>query len=161
ATFSSPGQGKALVRTLLRQNSLLVVLPTGGGKSLLFASMPLIEAGITVVVFPLRALALDQMESARAKGIPMVEWEPRLQAPNPSIVSVCVEKAGMNARFIEWAYEEAGNRNLNRIVLEEVHLALLSKDYRQSVNHLDRLLDLAVPILAITATGPPALEGQL
>ena len=161
ATFSCPGQGKALVCTLLRKKSLLVILPTGAGKSLLFAAMPLIEAGITVVVFPLRALALDQMQSARAKGIPMVEWEPRLQAPNPSIVSVCVEKAGMDPRFIEWAYEEAGNRNINRVVLEEVHLALLSKDYRQAMNYLDRLLDLAVPILAVTATGPPSTEGEL
>ncbi|KAL5430422.1 hypothetical protein PMIN07_012600 [Paraphaeosphaeria minitans] len=56
------------------QTPLVVVLPTGGGKSLLFmVPACLNHAGVTVVVVPFRALIEDLATRIRARGIDCVE----------------------------------------------------------------------------------------
>ena len=67
AAFRS-GQQRA-VRAALAGRSALVVLPTGGGKSLCYMVPALVLDGLTVVVSPLISLMQDQVWSARAKGI--------------------------------------------------------------------------------------------
>ena len=76
ATYRSSGQRGALRAALLAPegSTLLVVLPTGAGKSLLAHLPPLVEGGLTVVVVPTVALALDQARSledhAAEGGVP-------------------------------------------------------------------------------------------
>ncbi len=54
----------------LRGRDSLVVLPTGGGKSLCFQVPPLIAGGTDVVISPLIALMKDQVDGLRAAGYP-------------------------------------------------------------------------------------------
>ena len=63
-----PGQLRA-VRAALAGRSALVVLPTGGGKSLCYQVPALVLDGLTVVVSPLISLMQDQVDAARARGI--------------------------------------------------------------------------------------------
>ena len=63
-----PGQLRA-VRAALAGRSALVVLPTGGGKSLCYQVPALVLDGLTVVVSPLISLMQDQVDRARARGI--------------------------------------------------------------------------------------------
>jgi superfamily II DNA helicase RecQ len=57
-----------------KQTPLVVVLLTGGGKSLLFMVPGLIEeGGITVVVVPYRALITDLVSRIRESGIECIE----------------------------------------------------------------------------------------
>lgn len=63
------GQLAAVQATLAGQDSL-VVLPTGGGKSLCFQLPPLAkDAGFTVVISPLIALARDQVNRCQDSDI--------------------------------------------------------------------------------------------
>src|SRR5258707_5403884 len=62
------GQLRA-VRAALAGRSALVVLPTGGGKSLCYQVPALVLDGLTVVVSPLISLMHDQVWAARARGI--------------------------------------------------------------------------------------------
>ena len=63
-----PLQREAM-ETFLQGRDSLVVLPTGGGKSLCYQAPALLRGGTTVVVSPLIALMKDQVDSLRACGI--------------------------------------------------------------------------------------------
>jgi ATP-dependent DNA helicase RecQ len=64
-----PGQEGAL-RSVLAGRDLLVVMPTGSGKSLVYQLPALLEEGVTLVVSPLIALMKDQVDDLTRRGIP-------------------------------------------------------------------------------------------
>jgi ATP-dependent DNA helicase RecQ len=64
-----PGQ-EAAVSAVLAGRDTVVVLPTGGGKSLCFQVPALLMPGLTVVVSPLISLMKDQVDALTAKGLP-------------------------------------------------------------------------------------------
>ena len=63
-----PGQREA-IETLLDEGRLLLVAPTGGGKSLCYQLPALLLPGTTVVVSPLIALMRDQVDALERLGI--------------------------------------------------------------------------------------------
>src|SRR6478736_1234375 len=64
-----PGQERA-VSSVLAGRDTLVVLPTGGGKSVCYQVPALVLPGLTVVVSPLISLMKDQVDALTARGIP-------------------------------------------------------------------------------------------
>ena len=58
-----------IIEQALNNQDLLVVMPTGGGKSLCFQLPALLRKGLTVVVSPLIALMQDQVQSLKNNGI--------------------------------------------------------------------------------------------
>jgi superfamily II DNA helicase RecQ len=71
--FRSVEQEQALYAVLDNQTPLVVVLPTGGGKSLLFTLPAYIEEGVTVVVVPYQALIKDLVKRIHDCGIDCIE----------------------------------------------------------------------------------------
>jgi superfamily II DNA helicase RecQ len=72
--FRSVEQELAVHAVLDKQTPLVVVLPTGGGKSLLFMVPGCVEeGGMTVVVVPYRALITDLVKRIRGSGIECIE----------------------------------------------------------------------------------------
>ena len=63
-----PGQREA-IEILLAQGRLLLVAPTGGGKSLSYQLPATILPGTTLVVSPLVALMADQVQALEARGV--------------------------------------------------------------------------------------------
>jgi ATP-dependent DNA helicase RecQ len=63
-----PGQ-RQIIEDALENRDLMVVMPTGGGKSLCFQLPALLKPGLTVVVSPLIALMQDQVEALRTNNI--------------------------------------------------------------------------------------------
>src|SRR3954447_15664963 len=64
-----PGQ-EAAVESVLAGRDTLVVLPTGGGKSLCFQVPALMLPKLTVVISPLISLMKDQVDALEARGLP-------------------------------------------------------------------------------------------
>ena len=63
------GRQAEIVETLAGGKSLLVLMPTGGGKSLCYQIPALMRGGVAVVVSPLIALMNDQVANLRAAGV--------------------------------------------------------------------------------------------
>ena len=63
-----PGQ-ETIIETVLEGRDCLVVMPTGGGKSLCYQVPALVLNGLTVVVSPLISLMKDQVDQLLANGV--------------------------------------------------------------------------------------------
>ena len=71
-TFGYPqfrGQQAEIVDTLARGKNALVLMPTGGGKSMCYQVPALMREGVAIVVSPLIALMDDQVASLKIAGI--------------------------------------------------------------------------------------------
>lgn len=67
-TSFRPGQ-RQIIAQALQNRDLLIIMPTGGGKSLCFQLPALLKPGLTVVVSPLIALMQDQVQALQDNGI--------------------------------------------------------------------------------------------
>src|ERR1043166_4701854 len=76
ATFR-PLQEDAM-RAVLDGRDSLLVLPTGGGKSLCYQAPAVLKGGTTVVVSPLISLMKDQVDSLQGYGIPAIQLDSSL-----------------------------------------------------------------------------------
>src|SRR5450631_3010126 len=72
-----PLQDEAM-RAVLNERDSVVVMPTGGGKSLCFQAPAMLRGGTTVVVSPLIALMKDQVDGLQACGVPAVQIDSSL-----------------------------------------------------------------------------------
>ncbi len=63
------GQQQAIVEHVAAGHDALVLMPTGGGKSLCYQVPALLRAGTGIVVSPLIALMQDQVETLRQLGV--------------------------------------------------------------------------------------------
>jgi ATP-dependent DNA helicase RecQ len=60
---------RQIIEEALQDRDLLIIMPTGGGKSLCFQLPALLKPGLTVVVSPLIALMQDQVDALQDNGI--------------------------------------------------------------------------------------------
>jgi superfamily II DNA helicase RecQ len=76
ASFKSLEQAHAVARIMSREEDLLAVLPTGGGKSLLFMLPAFVEEiTVTVVVLPLVSLTKDMQRRCTLGGMTWTTWK--------------------------------------------------------------------------------------
>jgi len=101
--FRSEEQREALY-TIVSGNQttpLVVVLPIGGGKSLLFmAPACLIDPGVTIVVVPYRALLDNLLKTVKDTRIDYIEYRPGEQNP-AALVFVSIDFAG-GSQFLSY-----------------------------------------------------------
>lgn len=161
--FKSPHQAQAIHRILDRQEDLLVVLPTGGGKTLLFLLPALVESGrrTTVVVCPFVALRKEMLRSLEENARISVQVYSDGAAPGAvDILLVSVELCLSDALQNHLGQLHAEGR-LARIVVDECHLALVASSWRPAVHQLQHVRRVPVPLLLLSATVPPKMEGPL
>ena len=166
ATPKSPEQARLLQLVLDRQCNVIGVLPTGGGKSVVYQAPAICEAsGITVSIFPFRALTQDRIIQAEKLRIPVATWPVnRSRSVNDDDLSfyrdktrlVCVSAhhAG-EVDFLYWLRGLFRAGILNRVVVDEAHELLMS-EYRACISNLREIRQLAVPIICLSATLTPA-----
>ncbi|KAK3059396.1 hypothetical protein LTS18_010971, partial [Coniosporium uncinatum] len=158
--FRSEEQRLAMEVVLTGERPLVVILPTGGGKSLLFmAPACLDDPGVTIVVAPFRALVNDMADRVRKRGIDCLEWRPG-EVNAATVVVVSADVAG-SWSFLGYASFLAQVGYLRRVIIDECHLTFTASDYRPKLAHLKRLRSLHCQMVLLTATLPPTLEDEL
>ena len=160
--FRSEEQREALY-TIVSGNQttpLVVVLPTGGGKSLLFmAPACLIDPGVTIVVVPYRALLDNLLKTAKDARIDCIEYRPGEQNP-AALVFVSADFAG-GSQFLSYAQLLSVKGVLRRVFVDESHLTFTASDWRPKLIEVRAVRGLRVPTILLTATLPVLLEFEL
>jgi superfamily II DNA helicase RecQ len=138
--YRSLEQKRAVEAVVNRESPVVVVLPTGGGKSLTFmgaACLP--QAGVTIVVAPFQALEKNLISRCQEKGIDCIKWVYR-EYRYASVVVVSADRAA-SGQFITYASKlnRPERRLLRRVIIDECHLTFTASHYRSKLNHLNHL----------------------
>ena len=158
--YKSPQQEEALERIMNGTDSALaVVLPTGGGKTLLFTAPACLgDPGVTIVVVPYRQLINETVQDAKAVGIDCVEWTHGTGDP-ATIVVVSADK--LDDEFRGYASLLASKGLLRRVFVDEGHLAVTAHSWRKRLVELASVQTLEAPVIMLTATLPVHMECDL
>ncbi|KAH7327553.1 P-loop containing nucleoside triphosphate hydrolase protein [Rhexocercosporidium sp. MPI-PUGE-AT-0058] len=158
--FRADEQREAVFAALDQQTPLIVVLPTGGGKTLTF-TLPAIlrDPGVSIVVAPFNALEKDYVRRLRLAHIEHIVWHHGETRYAPVVV-VSADRAATTG-FITYGSMLRKRKLLRRVVLDECHLAFTASDYRPKLRQLGHLQVLRCPMILLTATLPPIRLDEL
>lgn len=156
-----PGQHKVLTAIMQNQSPIVTVLPTSGGKSLLFqlpvASCP---TGVTVVVVPLVALQGDLFKRTQEMNIPTAQWRSDQIVGHARLVFVTPETL-FTKHFQGYLDALQSQAQLDRIVIDECHTILEGTlAFRPKLRELGRLAQRGIQMVYLTATLPIAEEAE-
>ena len=156
------GQQQRIIETAIAGRDSLVLMPTGGGKSLCYQIPALLRAGTGLVVSPLIALMQDQVSALRQSGIAAAFLNSTLSAEERGAVEARMASGGLDLLYIapERLMQPAtlawlGRFPLSLIAIDEAHcVSQWGHDFRQDYLLLNQLADAfpAVPRMALTAT---------
>jgi len=150
------------IDAILSGKDLLMILPTGGGKSLVFQLPTLIKDGISIVISPLIALMQDQVSALKAQGI---SADMISSAQTREDVEAIVYSARMGElKFLylspeklntEWTLNFLRGLNINFFVIDEAHcISQWGHEFRDDYRSLGQLKNNFpdTTICAFTAT---------
>ncbi len=156
-----PGQ-ETIIETVLAGRDCLVVMPTGGGKSLCYQIPALVFGGLTVVVSPLISLMKDQVDQLLANGVAAAclnstqsrEQQQEVMAGCRSgqirLLYIAPERLMMD-NFID----HISHWHLSMVAVDEAHcISQWGHDFRPEYAALGQLRQRlpGIPFIALTAT---------
>lgn len=155
-----------IVEQALQNQDLLIIMPTGGGKSLCFQLPALLKPGLTVVVSPLIALMQDQVEALRDNGIGATflnsslnsyqvrSREEAILKGKVKLLYVAPERL-LSERFLPFLTLIQEKIGISAFAIDEAHcVSEWGHDFRPEYRQLKQLRQRypGVPTLALTAT---------
>ena len=165
-----PGQETA-VTTVLEGRDTLVVLPTGGGKSLCFQIPALLLPGLTVVVSPLISLMKDQVDALTARGLPAAFINSTLSGGEVSDRMARAQRGELKLLYVAPERFDAGSTaerlraiGVSLLAVDEAHcISEWGHDFRPSYLRVGEVRQRlgAPPTIALTATATPEVRRDI
>jgi ATP-dependent DNA helicase RecQ len=172
-----PGQ-REVIAAVLEGESLLVVMPTGGGKSLCYQLPALLLGGLTIVVSPLISLMHDQLDKLASLGIEAVRLDSTLRpkersateealarslaAGRPTLLYLTPERVADPA--LRTLVRTVAPQGVSLFVIDEAHcVSQWGHDFRPAYLGLAEAARAVESraLLALTATAPPKVRDDI
>ncbi|MBD2434763.1 MULTISPECIES: RecQ family ATP-dependent DNA helicase [Fischerella] len=126
--FRSP-QGE-IIRSLLAKNDALIIMPTGGGKSICFQLPALLQTGLTLVVSPLVALMENQVQELRQRKLSAALLHSELPSWQRRKILQALEQQKLRLLYLSpetllsppvWQILCQSQLTINGLILDEAH----------------------------------------
>lgn len=153
---------KDIIEHVLRKEDCLVLMPTGGGKSLCFQLPTLLQEGLTIVISPLISLMKDQVDALKENGINAAFINSSLTQVEIAEIIQGVQSGAIKILYI--APERLSVPHFEELLhtlpirlfaIDEAHcISEWGHDFRPDYRNLNKLRTTFpnIPIIALTAT---------
>ncbi len=156
------GSQKAVIDQVVAGGDAVVLMPTGGGKSLCYQVPALLRPGLGVVVSPLIALMKDQVDALKQAGVHAAALNSRLSPAEAAAVEDAVGDGALDLLYVSperllspRCLDLLGRCRLALFAVDEAHcISQWGHDFRPEYQQLSVLKQRfpRVPLLALTAT---------
>jgi ATP-dependent DNA helicase RecQ len=156
------GQQLAIIEHVIAGEDAVVLMPTGGGKSLCYQIPALLRPGLGVVVSPLIALMKDQVDALRQAGVRAAALNSRLSSGETSKIERAVRDGALDLLYVSperlattRCLELLSGCRLALFAVDEAHcISQWGHDFRPEYQQLSILKERfpGVPLVALTAT---------
>ncbi|NEQ97161.1 MAG: ATP-dependent DNA helicase RecQ [Cyanothece sp. SIO2G6] len=169
-----------IIRGLLQGTDTLVVMPTGGGKSICFQLPALLQRGLTVVVSPLVALMENQVQELQRRRLPAALLHSQLDKRERSRLLWQIGQQRLRLLYVSpetllspllWQQLNQPHVLINGLILDEAHCLVQWGDtFRPAYRRLGQVRDALLKtqpkgepmaIAAFTATAAPQAQATI
>ncbi len=158
-----------IIEAILAKKDTLVIMPTGGGKSICFQIPALLFDGVTIVISPLIALMKDQVDGLNANGVPAAFYNSSQDSTEQAAIIERVIQSQIKLLYV--APESLSGlqhilteQYVSCISIDEAHcISSWGHDFRPSYQQLGFLKKSLpnTPIVALTATADKATRQDI
>jgi len=163
---------EAIIKNVLDGKNTLVIISTGGGKSLCYQIPALMQAGVAIVISPLIALMKNQVDQLHALGV-------NAACLNSTLSKKAIHeiRAGVLSGETKLLYmaPEALSKEDNLAFLKQAHISFIAideahcisdwgHDFRPEYRKIRTVIDQelgALPIISLTATATPRVQQDI
>jgi ATP-dependent DNA helicase RecQ len=160
-----------VIEEFCQKRDTVVLMPTGGGKSLCYQLPSLVFQGVTVVISPLISLMKDQVDALNANGIPATflnssvdayERETRMEKAvrgDYQLIYMAPERLA-----VEGVHDWLQTCDVTALAIDEAHcISQWGHDFRPDYRNLKLFREYfpTVPIIALTATATPRVKDDI
>jgi ATP-dependent DNA helicase RecQ len=156
------GEQLAIIEQLVAGNDAIVLMPTGGGKSICYQIAALIRPGLGVVVSPLIALMKDQVDALHQAGVRAAALNSRLSLGEVADIERAVRDDALDLLYVSperlittRCLDLLTGRRLALFAVDEAHcISQWGHDFRPEYQRLSIIKERfpEVPLVALTAT---------
>jgi len=165
-----PGQ-EEIIHHVLNNKDCLIIMPTGGGKSMCYQLPALVKEGLTVVISPLIALMNDQVQALKLQGVKVANIHSNMDSAEMRKEESLLVSGEAKLLYIspERAITTAFSNFLQRlpvslIAIDEAHcVSVWGNDFRPDYVQLSKLREAFpnIPCIALTATADAATQQDI
>lgn len=166
---------KEIIEQALQNRDLLIIMPTGGGKSLCFQLPALLKSGITIVISPLIALMQDQVDTLTDNGIGATFINSTLEPEeiyrresaifnNKIKLLYLAPERLMSERFTSFLDNLNNQVGVSAFAIDEAHcISEWGHDFRPEYRRIKELRQRypQIPISALTATATKRVQHDI
>jgi ATP-dependent DNA helicase RecQ len=164
-------QQAAIIDNVMQGQDTLVIMPTGGGKSLCFQIPALALEGVTIVISPLIALMKDQVTALKALGVKAEALNSQLSSAQSSELENSVYRGEVKILYISpeklnsaQTFAFLSRLNISLIAVDEAHcVSMWGNDFRPDYLSVGKLKNdfPNIPFIALTATADATTQKDI